>query len=50
LRLHKVKEDIHMACLNAALFQISTDVLGTSTDEVHTQSEVLLQGGEAPIT
>ena len=46
LRLHH--QDIHMACLNAALFQVSVDVLGTSTDEVHTRSEVLLQGSEAP--
>ena len=48
LRLHE--EDIHMACLNVALFQVSTDVLGTSTDAQFRQGYCVIgHAGRLPL-
>ena len=45
-RLHR--EDLHLARVNSALFQISNDVLSSSMADVHLRAEAVLRSEERP--
>jgi hypothetical protein len=45
-RLHR--EDLHLARVNSALFQISNDVLSSSMVDVHLRAETVLRSEERP--